>query len=170
MGVVQIKWGNCSMFPGLATVPPSIRPIKPVPRFRPFKGFYPAAATLQQQSLPSAWLLYSHFLIRRLEWFPFSKLNGLYRLMWLRVALNWTCNWGWAWAFGRSPSTSLVSGVMGLLWQAQVKWCWGLKPGFPECQTSMIPTELNHYYLLVIELSFTRTWPLWIHEVWNYLL
>lgn len=46
MGVVQIKWGICSVFPGLVMLPPSIRPIKHVTHFRPLTCFYSVASSL----------------------------------------------------------------------------------------------------------------------------
>lgn len=55
------------VFLDCSVLPPSIRPAKHVTPFRPFKCFYPFAETLQPQSLPSAWLLYIHFLIGCLE-------------------------------------------------------------------------------------------------------
>lgn len=34
---------------------------------------------------------------------------------------------------------------MGLLCHAQFMWCWRPNPGFHDCQTSRVSTELNHY-------------------------
>lgn len=67
MGVVQIKWGICLVFPGLAMLPPSFQPVKRVTRFRPFKFFSPGAADFEYCSLRSLCLLYMNFLTLCLE-------------------------------------------------------------------------------------------------------